>query len=169
MQIGILSDTHGNRRLMHKTAVRLHEEHQIETFVHLGDDYADAEELQLTGYTVVAVPGLWCPEYANPRVPSRRVEVFDGLEVAMVHADKDLTPRELAAAVILYGHTHVAVAEQRGRSLYLNPGHLKAPRDRGEQASYAVLDISPETVSASIFELDGTLRIAFQAARAELS
>ena len=68
MLLGVMSDTHGNSRLMHAVAEKLVEDHQVESIVHLGDTYSDAEELQMAGWPVRMVPGLWCPEYHSSRV-----------------------------------------------------------------------------------------------------
>jgi len=124
-----------------------------ETLFHLGDDYRDAQELLMAGYNVRCTPGLWCPEYQDSRIPKRLIAVFNGVSVACAHAEKDLRHTERAAAIILTGHTHVARIALLGRSLYVNPGHLKSLTGRNEPASYALLEIGPEEVRATIHEV----------------
>jgi predicted phosphodiesterase len=148
-----MSDTHGNSRLMHEAADAMIERFKAETIFHLGDDYRDADDLFACGYTVYRVPGLWCPEYQNGRIPKRLIVTFDGIRVACAHADKDLRFEERASEIILTGHTHVANIAIFGKSLYLNPGHLKSPMGRGERASYAVIEIGEEAIHASIHEI----------------
>ena len=160
MNIGVMSDTHGNRTLMHDVAERMEREFGAGLLFHLGDDYADAEELRIYGHDVRMVPGLGCPEYqqSGGGAPKRLVEEVDGLTFALAHADQDLTAREWACSVIMTGHTHVAVIEDLGMSIRLNPGHLKRPRDRGQDASFATIVTSPEEVVCRIHEADGQLR-----------
>ena len=155
MILGVISDTHGNRMLMHQVATRLVREHGAEQILHLGDDYEDAEELAATCYDVCAVPGLWCEAYHNPRVPKTRVERFAGVDVALAHADKDLGRKERAADIVLTGHTHRAAIEEKNGAIYVCPGHLRRAVDRGERASYAVLHLDAEAVRVVIHEAGG--------------
>ena len=169
MVIGVMSDTHGNRRLMHKVAADMTGRFAAEMVFHLGDYYEDALELEALGYRVRMVPGLWCPEYRDARTPKRMIEEVAGLTVACAHADKDLRHRERAAAIVLTGHTHEAKLALLGRSLYVNPGHLKTRGSRGEPASFAVLDIGPAEVRATIIEAaSGVVRDEIAVDRARL-
>jgi putative phosphoesterase len=168
MILGVLSDTHGNWPLMHRVAEAMTEQFGVETILHLGDDYADAEQLRAAGYSVRAVPGLWCREYHDSRIPKRLVEEFAGLTVGYAHAEKDLRYIERAAALVLTGHTHEAAIALLGRSLYVNPGHLKAPKNRGARASFATIEIGEETVRVRIHEANGVLREEVAIDRAQL-
>ncbi|HEO69838.1 MAG TPA: hypothetical protein ENN80_01145, partial [Candidatus Hydrogenedentes bacterium] len=76
-----MSDTHGNVALMHRAAEAMEARFGATLIVHLGDDYADAELLAMAGHTVHRVPGLWCPEYHDGRVPNQLLETFDGIAV----------------------------------------------------------------------------------------
>ena len=67
-----MSDTHGNRSLMHAAADAMVMAGAARIF-HLGDDYQDAEELALAGHDVTVVPGLWCPEYRSVTQGRQRV------------------------------------------------------------------------------------------------
>ena len=153
MILGVMSDTHGNLRLMQDTAQAMRERFNTEAIFHLGDDYRDPEGLIKAGFTIYRVPGLWCPEYQDPHISKRFVDTFDGVSIACAHADKDLRYTERAAAIVLTGHTHAARIELLGESLYINPGHLKEPVCRNERASYAVIEISSDSVRAVIREI----------------
>lgn len=169
MIIGVISDTHGNMKLAHAAADRLREVERVELLLHLGDNYPDAEELGMAGHAIRMVPGLWCEQYRDHRVRKTIVDKVDGLSIAMAHADQDLGPRELAAAVIMTGHTHVAKIEPRGQHVFVNPGHLKSMMDRGQRPSYAVIETGPEEIAISIKELDGQVRLARRLSRAALA
>lgn len=158
LRIGVMSDTHGNRTLMHRVADLMTGKLGATVIIHAGDDYPDALDLQLYGHDVRMVPGLWCREYHNPRVPKRIHEVFRGVSIACAHTEKDLLHQEYAAAIIITGHTHVARIEHIGLSLYFNPGHLKALYDRGQDASFGMLHVDEQKVVAAIHELTGGVR-----------
>ena len=170
MIIGVMSDTHGNRRLMHQVADWMKAKHHAELIVHAGDDYPDAEELAMAGHNVKMVPGLWCDAYHDGRVPNRIVIPCDGITIAVAHAEKDLRAAELAATIVVTGHTHVASVQRIGRTIHLNPGHLKnAKLDRGERPSYAIVETDPDDVSICVYELDGKVRLETTQPRARLA
>ncbi len=156
--LGVMSDTHGNRALMFRVADALIHTHHAEAIFHLGDDYADVEELRNAGYPVHGVPGLWCREYHNPRVPNTLIENLNGWVVAGAHAAQDIRGAAARAQIILTGHTHEAELRVVRRSLRVNPGHLKDAVNRGQPASYAVLVLDGDAVRASVHELSGAVR-----------
>jgi hypothetical protein len=169
MILGVMSDTHGNRKMMHEAADVMTGLLQVEHILHAGDDYADAEELGYAGVNVTKVPGLWCPEYTQSTVPNRVIEEFDGLSIAMTHADKDLRALEMASAVVITGHTHVAVIEILGMSVYLNPGHLKSDFDRGQVPSFATISTGSADIRFAIHEINGDVRTERTASRDKLA
>lgn len=154
MVLGILSDTHGNHRLMHMAVDRM-VGLGATMLVHLGDDYADAEVLRFVGYEVMAVPGLWCPEYAHPRIPNKIDETLAGVRIVAVHAPQDLSRADSDASLVLHGHTHRSGIVREGGGLVVNPGHLKSSRDRGEPPSFAVAELAGRRVEAVVFDLQG--------------
>ncbi len=158
MILGVMSDTHGNRKRMHRVADQLVRDHGATLLFHLGDDYGDGEELAHAGHNVRFVPGLWCDEYRNPRIPKYLVETVEGLSIACAHTDKDIPPRDRNADIVLTGHTHVAALRRVGRSVWLNPGHLKPRSSRGERPSYAIIEIEADAITCCIHEVDGTVR-----------
>ena len=169
MTLGVLGDTHGNRPLMHQAVDLMLGQHGVDLFFHLGDDYADAEELAACGYPVRMVPGLWCRQYHDGRIPNRLIETIDGLTVAAAHADKDLGAAGERAAIVLTGHTHAAGIRLAAASLHVNPGHLKAPLSRRQRASCAVIAIDGGQVRAAILETSGQVRAERSVARAALN
>jgi putative phosphoesterase len=166
---GIMSDTHGRVQRMHRVADAMTAQHGAASIYHLGDDYPDAEQLRWAGHEVHAVPGLWCDEYRNGRVSKRLVETIGWLTVSCVHAEQDLGPREKEAHLVLFGHTHEAEVRRVGRSVWMNPGHLKAGHDRGEPASYGIAELNDEKLTLCIYELYGVLRERHEFSREELT
>ncbi len=166
MIIGVMSDTHGRLPLMHRVANLMVNALDVEIMFHLGDDFSDAQDLGRNGHDVRMVPGLWCPEYHDGRIPNRIIETVDGVSIAAVHAEKDLRAIERAADVVLTGHTHKAALERIGASLYLNPGHLSGSSRRGGKPSFATLAIEPGALRATIHETNGSVRTTKKIKRA---
>lgn len=156
--LGVMSDTHGNRRLMHRVADLMAKDFRVSVIYHAGDDFADAEELDYAGHVVRMVPGLWCPAYTSGRVPRQILDRFAGFSVAMAHTEKDLRHVERAASLIITGHTHIASVERMGQSVYLNPGHLKAAVDRGQKPSFAIVTVDQFKLDVAIHEPCGDIR-----------
>ncbi len=159
MILGVISDTHGNVRLMHQVANLLFQEFAAEVIIHLGDDYADAYQLEMAGHAVWAVPGLWCPEYHNFRVPKARAETVDGCRIAFAHAERDIAPVRRGADLLLCGHTHAARIALEDGVVFMNPGHLRRSMDRGEHASFGLVILSEQGITCSIHELSGVVRL----------
>lgn len=155
MILGVVSDTHGNLPMMQDVAKALTQEHGAELILHLGDDYADAVALRDAGFPVRMVPGLWCPEYRNPRIPKLILETFEGVTIACCHAVQDLRESARTAAIIVMGHTHTAEIRRVGRTVFFNPGHLKAAAHRGHPASYGLIQIDADHLILTIYGLDG--------------
>ncbi len=159
MILGVMSDTHGNLPLMFRAADLLTGRFGAEVLVHLGDDWEDAGALSAACRTVWAVPGLWCDAYRSWRVPNARSETVDGVVLAFAHDTRDLARVRAGAHILLTGHTHEAVIRLADGVFHMNPGHLKKSRDRGEDASFGVIEITRERVTCAVHELDGTLRM----------
>jgi putative phosphoesterase len=151
-----MSDTHGNVEWMHRVADLMVEQFGVSLILHVGDDYPDAEQLDMAGHRVHMVAGLWCDAYRSPRHRWFN-ETIGGVRIAGCHAVKDLRAVDRAADIVVTGHTHVAVVERIGATIYVNPGHLKKPKDRGQVPSFVTITID-ETITVRIHELDGSVR-----------
>jgi len=141
MKMAVFSDSHGNIGLLGQ-ALDAALARGAEVLVHLGDYYSDFDELDCHGAAVYRVPGL--PNVDSPPAgvePFARF-AFMGRNIFALHDREKLPPegRAREIALVLYGHTHAADCARGENGLwYLNPGHLKAPIDRGAQASFAML------------------------------
>jgi putative phosphoesterase len=157
LRLGVISDTHRNLELMRGAAAELRDVHRVSLIIHLGDYLRDALELRRDGHAVRAVPGTMCPGYGGPDSILR--ESLAGVPVVCAH-----TPDDLHAALVpdtrlaMHGHTHAAFVEQRGGTIWLNPGHLKSSLDRGHRPSYALLEVEPGLINVCIQEPGGLPR-----------
>ncbi|KPJ53569.1 hypothetical protein AMJ39_04140 [candidate division TA06 bacterium DG_24] len=172
MRIGVVSDSHGDVRLLRDAARELVEDHRVDVIIHLGDDYEDAEELFDRGAEVVRVPGVYSSYYRDSQIENRIVRQFDDIRILLTHSPEshendlpgDPDPVILAQTglvdVIAYGHTHLPRLEQEERVMWLNPGHLRRKDKKGAPASYALLDISGRIMNTRILELKTGREIA---------
>lgn len=154
MILGVMSDTHGNTRLMLQAADQMRAVHQVSHIIHLGDNWEDYEWLSFAGYPVRAVPGLWCPEYRRKSIPRQRVDEFAGMHIAYAHTVEDLPPLTPEIELLLTGHTHRACITSREGVVLMNPGHLKNFRDRGNDASYGIVSIQPGQFYLALYRLN---------------
>ncbi len=163
MLVGVVSDTHGNRKGMALLAERL-KALKVAVVLHLGDDYKDISTLQDAGFKVIAVPGAFCPEYAQAQVPNRPVVELEGVKLLLSHTPQrhkcdlkdDPDPQAPPPKVkgVLYGHTHTPALEKRRGILWVNPGHLMNRIDKGHPPTFALLHLSPQGLSVEIRRLE---------------
>ena len=148
--IGVVSDTHGLLRpeaLKHLT--------DVERIVHAGDIGAPnvLEKLQ-TFAPVSAVrgnndKGAWAeaiPETLSFEVRGHSIHVLHDL------AQIDLSPSAAGISVVISGHSHKPVVEQRDGVLFLNPGSI-GPRRFRLPIALAKLYVSDTAVRAELIEL----------------
>jgi putative phosphoesterase len=162
MIVGVVSDTHGNREGMLLLAERL-KSLGVQTVLHLGDDYQDLATLTRAGLEVLGVPGLYCPEYRDPKILNRQVVELGGLKFLLTHTEarsrfdgpEDLDPEMICYEVdaVLFGHTHAPALEERQGIAWVNPGHLRHRTDRGSPPTFALLHISPLELKVQIRRL----------------
>lgn len=166
----MIGDTHGNLEGLRKAVREITSNEKIDLFVHLGDNYEDAEVLDEFEYEYLRVPGVFHDLYDDRRVPNRLIEEMEGWKVMLSHTNEthahdlpdDIKPEMLVASgevdVLLFGHLHVPIIEVKKGVLLVNPGHLKDEDKRGFAPSYAILDISPDSIETRIIEV-GTGRV----------
>lgn len=148
MKIGIVSDTHGNRKAV-DTVVKLAEGAKL--WLHAGDCVEDAEYLETVADTGVAkVAGN--SDWFNANAPNETIVEAEGHRIFLTHGhsygvrfNTDMLIEAAKAAgcdIAVYGHTHVAEI-QKGGVTVINPGSASRPRDE-MRPSFAVAELSPD-------------------------
>lgn len=164
-KIAVVSDTHGNLEGLRAAVSEITSREKIDLFVHLGDNYEDAEIFDEFEQDYIRVPGVFHDLYTERRVANRIVEELEGWKFMLSHTREshphdipgDPRPEDLLGSgkvdVLLFGHLHVPSIEVRDGVLLVNPGHLKERDKRGFPPSYAVLEVSGGRIDARILEL----------------
>jgi putative phosphoesterase len=168
MKIGILSDTHRNTSLHEKALEFLVGNKKIDRVYHLGDDYRDAEMEINRRMDLLRVPGIYCPEYKDRSADRVVFDTILGVNVVMAHDRQDITDENvLCNDIILYGHYHKHEIRVENGKLYLNPGHLKGPKDKNQSPSFGFLDIDFGEIFAAILGMDGKALLSMKLKKGE--
>jgi len=154
MIVGILSDTHDNIGLF-REAIMLFEECGVELILDAGD-IINPTIYDEVGFRTKAVLGnhddpYRFESYINAKGFSidfyEGIHEFgiDGINIAMYHGD---LPYQIIPLVncqkydlVVTGHNHLPSLKQRGKTLHLNPGHLKVPV-RGNYPDYKIATVA---------------------------
>lgn len=170
MIIGVMSDSHGNLHNMQRAANFMVRSFGAEAIVHLGDDYADAMQMDSLDRPLFAVPGMFEKAWRDDRIPHRLIKEFGGLVFLLSHTptrdrhDKtgDLNPAKAltkyGAEVLLHGHTHKRMLGVTDDGLVvICPGHIKCEFDRDAPPTFAIIDAVRPIVSVKFVGMDGVV------------
>ncbi|MDU4960159.1 MAG: metallophosphoesterase [Sporomusaceae bacterium] len=133
MQIGVISDTHGDRHGIERAALLAG---PVDVWLHAGDHCRDSRLLAaLTGVPVIAVAGN-CDRPGEAR-PDEFLQ-FAGCpvwlthghrcQVELGHAELLFWARQYGVRLVIYGHTHIPVIAWEQDVLIVNPGSAAYPR-----------------------------------------
>jgi putative phosphoesterase len=161
MQIGIVSDTHGNRLMVQRALAELRER-GIATIIHCGD-IDDSETVALFhGFTTHFVFGNCDSDRAALREAMQTIgatlhESFgslelEGVKLAFTHGDNAALLRDGERSglydFLFYGHTHQAAEHRSGSTRVLNPGALHRARPK----TFLILDLEDREVESVTVE-----------------
>ncbi|MCX7702815.1 MAG: YfcE family phosphodiesterase, partial [Planctomycetota bacterium] len=148
--IGVLSDTHGNTKLLKAVCNELASNFKVNSIVHLGDDCSDTSVIQDYPVEVFSVPGLYSEHYKSSEKPNRLLLDLLKWRILLSHTptrhkndrEDDINPTKMIEEkkidILLYGHTHVPNIEVKGNILLMNPGNLKE-NDKSHPPTYGLL------------------------------
>ena len=147
--IGVISDTHGLVRPEAVTALD-----GVEMILHAGDIGSEQVLAELREIApVVAVRGNNDKGDWATSLPDWEVVEFGDISIYMLH---DLKEIDISPAgqfqVVVSGHSHIPIVEEKRGVLYVNPGSA-GPRRFTLPISVAHLYIGPDTLRAELIEL----------------
>ncbi|GFO60737.1 phosphoesterase [Geomonas silvestris] len=154
MLIGVISDTHG---LLRPEALRILR--GADHIIHAGDIGTPEVIYGLRALAPVTAVrgnvdrGAWVEDF-----PQRRLLTLDGVALLVLHDRHELLaePADSEVRVIVTGHSHRALVEEREGVLYLNPGSA-GPRRFRLPVTVALLTVNEGKLGVEIVDL-GPLR-----------
>ena len=152
----ILSDTHGNQKLLRKAIIN---ESGITYIFHLGDNFEDMDENPdlLENKILNKVPGIFHTGYIDGSIPAIQEISLSGWNFLLIHNVNDLKKISNNIDFVLFGHTHNWSYETIKKIHFLNPGHLKSKKDRKRKATYIVMEISDEVIQIYFKGINGKI------------
>ena len=155
MHIGILSDTHGNRRTVNLALAELRDR-GVTTVLHCGDIDDPETVVLFRAFTMHFVFGNCDYDKAALREAMADIgatlhESFgsieiEGVKLAFTHGDDKLLMRDVERSgyydFLFYGHTHQAEEHRTGPTRVINPGALHRARPK----TFIVLDLDSREV-----------------------
>ena len=152
LRIGLISDTHGLLRPDASAFLR-----DCNHIVHGGDIGSQTvlEEL-LAIAPVTAVRGNNDKGSWAEALPETQLVQFGEVFAYVIHdlAQLDIDPQAAGVSVIVSGHSHQPLIQERGGVLYVNPGSA-GPRRFKLPIAVAELNITGKSVTSRIAELTG--------------
>lgn len=154
MRILVVSDTHGDFYNFKKA---VEAQKAADVIIHCGDSRNELDEIKMyyPNKAFISVKGNCDLGSTLPLVEER---VFEGKKLFITHghmynAKMSLYPlccaaREAKADIVIFGHTHNALADYDDGLYILNPGSLN-----GYNASYAYIDVSEQGIVTNIVKL----------------
>jgi len=156
MRVGLISDTHGLLRPQASALLR-----GCDHIVH-GGDIGDKKVLQELGAIAPTTAvrgnndkGGWARALSGTELVQ-----FEEVFVYVLHdlAELDIEPQAAGVAVVVSGHSHKPVIQERNGVLYINPGSA-GPRRFKLPIAIAEMGITGKSVTARIIELDVSARL----------
>lgn len=158
MRIGVISDSHARRVVLHNAFLKLG---KIDAVFHLGDLFTDAMYLQETfGVETHYVKGN-C-DYFQGAVTEKLVE-FGNKRFYLTHGHlhkvkwglnhlKNATINK-NYDVVLFGHTHTPLIEFENNIMYMNPGSTADPRGT-KKPTVGIIEIFADKIVPYIINID---------------
>lgn len=146
MRVLVVSDNHGDQDHL---VYALRNEGHIDYLIHLGDsEMIDLELRELIECPYVVVAGN-CDYFSSfPKgqtvdLGAHRIYATHGHlhDVRYGLSELEKTARSAKADIVMFGHTHVPLLEQKDGITFLNPGSIRHPRQVNRLCSYAVMVI----------------------------
>jgi putative phosphoesterase len=162
MKIGVLSDTHIPDRAREVPRKLLEAFSDADMVIHAGDlvDLSVHKALCAVCKDVRAVSGNMDPSEIKSMFPPRQIIRAGAFTIGVVHGWGP--PKKLLEIVkeafkaekcdiVIFGHSHQALSEQDGKTLYFNPG---SPTDNvfAPFKSFGIIEIT-DTINARIVKL----------------
>lgn len=156
MRILVASDTHGDTASLRRAILA---QPQAQVVIHLGDGEEDVAQVKPSFPDKMFLQVRGNCDWTSQLSSVGEYEV-EGVKIFYTHGhiygvksgDYGLisAAREHKAQVALFGHTHLAREDYEDGLYLMNPGRLG-----GWEASYGILDITPQGIVTNVVRLEG--------------
>ncbi|WP_317933545.1 metallophosphoesterase family protein [Halioxenophilus sp. WMMB6] len=150
-KIGVISDTHG---LVRDQVYDLFD--GCDVILHAGDigKYSVLEKLKKIAPVIAVIGNVDKDGWAEEIVENKAIEI-EGKSIYLLHniQELDLQPKG-QFDIVVYGHSHQPVNEEKDGVLYFNPGSA-GPRRFKLPIAVGIIVIEGCGISAEILELSG--------------
>ncbi len=146
MLIGVLSDTHGDLKLIDSCIASMKD---CGLLIHAGDFYEDSQKAgAMLNLRSVGVTGN-CDYMVKG--PAEEMVTLENKKIYVTHGHlyrvkTDMSPlvhraKALGAQVAVFGHTHIPTVFRKDGVLFVNPGSLHRPPPKGAP-TFALLEVT---------------------------
>jgi putative phosphoesterase len=152
----IVSDNHGSDIEL-KQIVERHS--NVDFMIHCGDSELTFNSAEMTPFHRVKGNCDFDDKYPNEllqKLGNKSVLITHGhlFNVKSTLMNLYYRAEEVGASIVCFGHSHIAVTEQIGDILFINPGSICLPRLRKEK-SYAVCKLSNKSTTVKYYNENG--------------
>jgi len=162
VRAGILSDTHLAAPTQGFCEMAAKAFADCDVIFHAGDITSLSILRHFGRATVHAVCGNMCDRRTSTTLPDHKKVTIEGHVIGLSHGagprfniEERLWSLFPEADCIIYGHTHQPVCEYKGGVLFINPGSFQCTSRHGAPASYCVMDITAEGLTAQLKYIEG--------------
>ncbi len=160
LRIGILSDTHLSRLTLEFEERVAHCFKGIPIILHAGD-LTELSLLKVFAHRELhAVHGNMCSPASHLYLPTNKTIALGNFRIGLIHRvgnsydfEDQLVHEFDKVDCIVYGHTHQPVCASRDGILFINPGSFMATSRFGRPGTYAILEITEDSLRATIHEV----------------
>jgi len=161
MKIGVISDTHIPDRCEHIPFKALEAFKNVDMVIHAGDlaSLKAIEELKAVCPKIVVVAGNMDGADIVKKFPTKQILNISGFKIGVSHGAgapqylvdllKD-TFKNDNCDIIVFGHSHIAMNEKIGKTLFFNPGSATDCLVR--EASFGLIEINGK-ITANIIKI----------------
>ncbi|HWR39007.1 MAG TPA: metallophosphoesterase [Patescibacteria group bacterium] len=156
MRIGVVSDTHGNTRMLRRAVAAAG---PVDQWLHAGDYSQDARHL--IGWSQVPVTTVAGNCDGRVDLPLDEYVDVGGKKIWLTHGHRYSVKQDLVdiiwwggqyeVDIAVFGHTHVPYCQRHGSLLVFNPGSLGIPRFG--RPTYGLLTIDGDEIYGQIIEV----------------
>lgn len=157
MRLLVVSDSHGNRKILDELASKY--VGQVDAFVHCGDSELPANDLIWEVMDTVAGNCDYDSGY-----PDTVVKRDLDYHYAIVHGHRhdvkwSLAPlkalaMEARVPIVFYGHSHVLKFDFEDGVFFINPGSIQSPRGDLRERTYCILNAREGIITIEVFNQD---------------